>query len=194
VHECRRAWAASGRDRSFDELVALAGDGPALLSFIDPDDAAFAEPGDMPARVIDFCARTRQPVPDGEGAIVRCILESLALKQAETVDVLGSVTGRALDLLHVVGGGASNRLLCAWTAEAAGRPVHAGPVEATVVGNLLVQAIALGEIGSLEQGREVVRRSFTPAVYEPTGAAAWAEARERFAALSDTAVAVGVRT
>jgi rhamnulokinase len=193
VHECRRAWAAAGLDRSFDELVALAAAAPALRSFIDPDDPAFAEPGDMPARVRDFCTRTRQPVPDGEGPIVRCILESLALKQAETVEVLAGVTGRTLELLHVVGGGASNQLLCAWTAEAAGRPVHAGPVEATVVGNLLVQAMALGEIASLAEGRDLVRRSFVPVVYEPTGAAAWAEARERFAALSETEAVAGVR-
>jgi rhamnulokinase len=193
VDECRRAWALAGRDRSFDELVALAGDAPALGSFIDPDDPIFAEPGDMPARVVDFCTRTGQPTPEGDGSIVRCILESLALKQAETVEVLGSVTGRTLEVLHVVGGGATNRLLCAWTAEAAGRPVHAGPVEATVVGNLLVQAMALGEVASLAEGREIVRRSFVPDVYEPTGDAEWLEARDRFAQLSDTDVVVEVR-
>jgi rhamnulokinase len=194
VHECRRAWAADGRERSFDELAALAGDAPALRSFIDPDDPAFAEPGDMAPRVADFCTRTGQAVPESDGAVVRCILESLALKQAETVDVLASVSGRTLDVLHVVGGGASNRLLCAWTAEAAGRPVQAGPVEATLVGNLLVQTMALGEVGSLAEGREIVRRSFAPTLYEPIGAAAWAEARERFAALSDNEVAAGART
>jgi rhamnulokinase len=96
-------------------------------------------------------------------------------------------------VLHVVGGGATNRLLCAWTAEAAGRPVHAGPVEATVVGNLLVQAMALGEVASLAEGREIVRRSFVPDVYEPTGDAEWLEARDRFAQLSDTDVVVEVR-
>jgi rhamnulokinase len=194
VHECRRAWASSGRDRSYDELVALAAEAPPLRSFIDPDDPMFAEPGDMAARVADFCSRTGQAVPDGDGPVVRCILESLALKQAETVDVLAGVTGRALDVLHVVGGGASNRLLCAWTAEAAGRPVHAGPVEATLAGNLLVQAMALGEIGSVAEGREIVRRSFAPTLYEPTGDPAWAEARERFAALSENEVALEVRT
>jgi rhamnulokinase len=193
VHECRRAWAAAGRDRSFDELVALAWDAPALRSFIDPDDAVFVGPGDMTPRVADFCARTGQAVPEDDGAVVRCILESLALKQAETIDVLGAVTGRPLDVLHVVGGGASNRLLCAWTAEAAGRPVQAGPVEATLVGNLLVQAMALGEVGSLAEGREVVRRSFAPTHYEPSGDPAWAEARERFAALSGREVAVEVQ-
>jgi rhamnulokinase len=193
VHECRRAWAAAGRDRSFDELVALAWDAPALRSFIDPDDAVFVGPGDMTPRVADFCARTGQAVPEDDGAVVRCILESLALKQAETIDVLGAVTRRALDVLHVVGGGASNRLLCAWTAEAAGRPVQAGPVEATLVGNLLVQAMALGEVGSLAEGREVVRRSFAPTHYEPSGDPAWAEARERFAALSGREAAVEVQ-
>jgi rhamnulokinase len=93
-----------------------------------------------------------------------------------------------------VGGGANNRLLCSWTAEAAGRAVHAGPVEATLVGNLLVQAMALGEVGSLAEAREIVRRSFAPTVYEPAGDPAWAEARERFAALSETEAALGAST
>src|SRR5262249_30635440 len=119
LHECRRAWALAGRDRSYDELVALAGAAAPLGSFADPNDPTCVEPGDMPARIADYCARTRQPVPESDGEIVRCILESLALKQAETVELLAAVTGRSIDVLHVVGGGANNDLLCRWTAEAA---------------------------------------------------------------------------
>jgi rhamnulokinase len=137
----------------------------------------------MPARIADYCGQTRQPRPESEGAIVRCILESLALKHAETVDLLARVTERQLDDLHVVGGGARNAPLCEWTAAAAERPVHAGPAEATLVGNLLVQAIALGELASSGEAREVVRRSFSPHRYEPETTAAWREARERFAAV-----------
>ncbi|HEY7604360.1 MAG TPA: FGGY-family carbohydrate kinase, partial [Gaiellaceae bacterium] len=128
-------------------------------------------------------ARTGQPGPDGPGATARCILESVALKHAATVDLLREVAGADPVELHVVGGGARNELLCRWTAQATGLPVLAGPEEATLVGNLLVQAMALGELRSLEEARAVVRASFAPTVYEPTPAAEWAEARQRFAEL-----------
>jgi rhamnulokinase len=184
LHECRRTWALESRDYGHEELLALARSAPPLRSFIDPNDVSFAEPGDMPAKIAGYCSRSGQEAPLEVGAVVRCILESLALKHAETVDLISRVTGRQLDDLHVVGGGANNELLCAWTAEAADRRVLAGPAEATVVGNMLVQAIALGEISSLTDARDVVRASFSPAAYEPHGSDAWREGRERFAALS----------
>jgi rhamnulokinase len=184
LHECRRSWSLSGRDYGFDELVALARSAQPLRSFVDPNDPVFAEPGDMPSRIVDYCARTGQFRPQDDGAIVRCIFESLALKHAESVDVIGRVTGRDLDEIHIVGGGANNELLCRWTAEAAGRSVLAGPAEATLFGNVLVQAMALGEISSLEEGRDIVRRSMTPVVYDPTANTGWREARERFAVLA----------
>ena len=112
---------------------------------------------------------------------MRCILESLALKHAQTVDVLASVTGVTPREIHVVGGGARNELLCRWTADAAGLPVLAGPEEATLLGNLLVQAIALGEISSLAEGRGVIAASVVPTVYDPQETSTWQEARERFA-------------
>jgi rhamnulokinase len=184
LHECSRVWALAGRTYSADELVGLARAAEPLRSLFDPNDPSFAEPGDMPARIAEYCARTGQPAPADDGAVVRCILESLALKHAEAVDALGGITGRELEEIHVVGGGARNDLLCRWTADASGRAVLAGPAEATLVGNLLVQAMALGEISSLEDGREVVRRSFAADVYEPSGDAGWSEARERFATLT----------
>jgi rhamnulokinase len=185
VHECRRAWMDSGVEYSFDELVDLAEAAPPLRSLIDPDDPAFVTPGNMPTRIAAFCAQTGQEQPGDAGAIVRCILESLALRHAQVVETLGEMTGHRSEKLHVVGGGARNGLLCELTAQAAGSPVLAGPEEATVIGNLLVQAIALGEIGSLAEAREVVQRSFIPTLYEPTAASAWHEARERFAALAN---------
>jgi rhamnulokinase len=184
LHECRRVWAEAGRTYGFSELVELARSAPAHGALIDPNAPAFTEPGDMPARIASFCEESGQEAPRGDAATVRCILESLALKHAEAVDVLARVTGRELRDLHVVGGGANNRLLCEWTAAAAERPVLAGPAEATVVGNLLVQALALGEISSLAEGREVVRRSFEPDTYEPAAGTGWDEARMRFATLS----------
>jgi rhamnulokinase len=185
LHECRRCWAEEGREHTFEELVDLARTAPGLRSFVDPNAEVFLERGDdMPRRIQSFCRQTNQPEPVGIGETVRCVLESLALKHAETVDVLRAVTGIDPAELHVVGGGARNELLCAWTAEATGLPVLAGPEEATVLGNLLVQAIALGEIASLEEARDVLRASFEPTAYEPSGSAAWQEARERFARLS----------
>ena len=181
IHECRRVWAQEGSEHSFDQLVALAKDAPALQSFIDPNNSAFADPGDMPGRVRAFCAHTGQAEPAGPGAVVRCILESLALTHAQTIDVLASVVGGSPREIHVVGGGARNELLCRWTADAAGLPVLAGPEEATLLGNLLVQAMSLGEISSLAEGREVVRASVVPTAYEPQETPEWQEAKERFA-------------
>jgi rhamnulokinase len=182
LHECRRVWALEGQEHSFEGLVALAKEAPAFTSFIDPNDPVFDGPGDVPARVRAYCAHTGQADPATPGAIVRCILESLALKHAETVDLLASVTDVVPAEIHIVGGGAHNELLCRWTASAAGMPVLAGPAESTLLGNLLVQAMALGEVGSLAEVRDVVRASFAPTVYEPEDG--WAEARERFAAVA----------
>jgi rhamnulokinase len=187
LDECRRCWAAEGSELSFDELASLAADAPSFLAFIDPNAELFLEPGDMPARIREFCRESGQREPGSPGEVVRCVLESLALKHAETVGVLHEVSGVAPQTLHVVGGGARNVLLCSWTASAAGLPVLAGPEEATLVGNLLVQAMALGEIGSLREAREVSRASFEPVAYEPEPSAEWQESRERFAELSNRA-------
>src|SRR5262249_21337122 len=180
VHECRRVWALEGREYSFDQLVALAKDAPALRCFIEPNDPVFAEPGDMPARVRAFCAHTGQPEPVEPGAVVRCILESLALKHAQTIGLLGSITGVTPTEIHVVGGGARTDLLCRWTADAAGLPVEAGPEEATLLGNLLVQAMCLGEIASVADAREIVAASFARTTYEPQEHARWQDAKARF--------------
>jgi rhamnulokinase len=183
VEECRRAWTGAGRAYESGELVELARSAPPLRSLIDPNDPRFGEPGDMPGRIAAYCLDSGQDAPADDASTVRCILESLALKHAETVELLESLSGRNLDRLHVVGGGVRNELLCAWTAQAAQRRVLAGPAEATLIGNLLVQAIALGELGSLAEGRELVRRSFTERPHDPVPDPAWHEARERFARL-----------
>ncbi len=184
LHECRRTWAREGRDYSFEELVALAQGAPPLVSFVDPNDPLFADPGDMPRRVREFCARTGQAEPEEPAAVARCIIESLALKHRQTIELLCEATGAASSEIHVVGGGARNELLCRWTADAAGLPVLAGPAEAAEIGNLVVQAIALGELASLNEARDLVRASFEPTVYEPKDSAAWREARERFAEIA----------
>lgn len=180
LQECRRQWSREGQDYSYPELEALAANAAPLRSFVDPDDAVFLAPGDMPARIRGYCRRTGQPVPESAGEIVRCILESLALKYKRTLDELERLSGRMLPHLHLVGGGCRNKLLCRFAADASGRPVTAGPVEATAAGNLLVQAMALGAVGSLHELREVVRASFPAEIYEPAASQLWPEANERF--------------
>ena len=133
----------------------------------------------MPERIRAFCRRTGQPAPEGPGAVVRCVLESMALKYRWVLERLETVAGRRLDPIHIIGGGAQNRLLNQLTADATGRSVIAGPVEATAIGNILVQAIALGQLGSLAEARAVVRRSFELDRYQPAAAADWDAAYQR---------------
>ena len=179
--EPARAVAGGRRAPSYEELAALAEAAPAFTAFIDPDDERFLRPGDLPARVRAFCAETGQPVPQDAGTLIRVILESLALRYAVAVDELARASGHPVEAIHVVGGGSNHRLLCRLTAGATGLPVRAGPVEATAIGNLAVQAIAAGELASVAEARELVARSFPVTAYDPEGD--WAEARARFAAL-----------
>lgn len=184
VQETRRTWQAQGRERSYEELTQAADTAPAFGALIDPDDARFLPPGDMAARIGDFCMGSGQTAPDTEGAVIRCILESLALKYRWVLERLEEVLGRQLTPIHVVGGGIRNELLCQLTADACGRPVVAGPAEATAVGNVLVQALGLGWLDSVADIRQVVRTSFSPRTYEPGHEAdAWDQAYERFCRL-----------
>jgi rhamnulokinase len=179
LHECRRSWAADDREYSFQELTELARSAPPFRSLVDTDDPSFAAPGDMPARIARYCIQTGQPEPLEPADVSRCILESIALKHARAIEIVSRATALEPGELHIVGGGVKNEVLCEWTAQAAGLRVIAGPEEATLFGNLLVQAMALGEIGSLAEVREVVGRSVTLDVYEPRQSAEWQEARER---------------
>ncbi len=180
VQACRRAWARAGKDFSYDQLTDMAAQAPPFGPVVDPDDNAFLRPDDMPQAIRAVCQRTGQSVPEDKGAIVRCALESLALKYRWVFEKLETILGRKLQVIHVVGGGSKNKLLCQLTADATGRPVVAGPVEATSIGNVIMQALALGHVTALEEGREVVRRSFEVIEYEPGDKAGWDEAYERF--------------
>ena len=180
VQECRRVWAQQGQNRSWDELNGLADAAPPRKSFIDPDHVDFMAPSDMPAAIQDFCRRTGQPVPESPGAVIRCAIDSLALKCRRVLGWLEQLIGGRLETIHIVGGGTQNRRLCQATADACGRRVLAGPVEATALGNVLVQAIAAGEIGDVRQAREVVRSSFPLDEYLPRETPAWDEAYARF--------------
>jgi len=181
LEECRRAWARSGTVYDHARLLALAEAAPSGRALIDPDDERFAAPADLPSEVRSRCRETGQPEPHGPGEVVRVILESLALRHRVVVRRLEEVSGRRLSRVHVVGGGARNRLLCQLTADACGLPVRVGPVEATAIGNLVVQAVALGELSGLAEARELVRRSFPSRELEPR-AGAWDELARRFEA------------
>ena len=182
VQESRRALWPDREAPAYEKLAGLAETAPSFTAFIDPDDERFLRPGDLPARVREFCAETGQPVPGDTATLMRVLLESLALRYAAAIDQLAAASGHAVDGLHIVGGGSNHRLLCRLTAGATGLPVRAGPVEATAIGNLAVQAIAAGELASIAEARELAARSFPITTYDPTGD--WTEARARFAALT----------
>ncbi|MBI5565497.1 MAG: rhamnulokinase, partial [Chloroflexi bacterium] len=187
VQECRRAWARAGEELSYTEITQLAGDAEPFRSIIDVDADDFFPPGDMPARIQQYCVRTHQPVPETKGAIVRCVLESLALKYRWVLDRLEEMLGYRLNPIHIIGGGTQNRLLNQLTADATHRSVIAGPIEATAIGNVLMQAVALGHLTSLDAARAVVRQSFKPETYEPHASSEWEPAYRKLEQLMQEA-------
>ncbi len=182
VQECRRAWERSGTAYSYDELMRQAETATPFASLVDPDDPSFILPANMPATLADFCRKSGQPVPEGVGGTVRCALESLALCYRWVLERLETLTGQRAEVIHIVGGGSQNALLNQFTADACNRPVLAGPVEATAIGNVLVQALGVGALGSLADAREVVRRSFEVRTFSPRQPEAWQAPYERFRA------------
>ncbi len=184
VQECKRAWSKPGESMSYESLGEAAEQTPGLRALIRPSDPRFVKPGNMPEKIADFCRETGQPVPGDAGGTVRCILESLALQYRQTLDQIEDVTGKRITKLHIVGGGSRNKLLNQFAANATGRTVMAGPVEATAAGNVLIQAIALGHLPSLETLRHVVRNSFEVETYKPVDAELWQRAYERFQGFS----------
>jgi len=180
VQECRRIWNLAGRNWGWEELNRLSAAAKPLVSFIDPDSPEFLAPQDMPEAIRQYCQRTGQPVPSDEGAILRCALESIAMKFRFVFERCEKLVGRRIEVIHIVGGGTQNRQLCQAAADACGRPVLAGPIEATAIGNLMMQAVAWGDVGSIAEAREVIRNSFPVDRYEPQNQAAWEEAYARF--------------
>jgi rhamnulokinase len=181
VQECRRRWATpAGELIPYADLFDQAAHAPAFAAMLDPDDPSFLLPEDMPTAIAAFCARTGQGTPAGRGTVVRCILESLALKYRHVLEQLETLMGHRVEVIHVVGGGSRNALLCQFTADACDRIVRAGPVEATAIGNVLVQMVACGELGSMDEARAVVQQSFPIIAYQPREAVRWSEAYDRF--------------
>ena len=180
VQECRRHWAKEGKNYDFASLEKLAADAPPFVSLINPDDPRFLSLDDMPKKIAEFCAETGQPVPASHGAHMRCIYESLALFYRVVMRRLEQLTGKKIERLHIVGGGSKDMMLNQCAANALKIPVIVGPAECTALGNILVQAIALGHLPSLAAAREVVRNSFELKTVTPQDAAQWNAAAKRF--------------
>jgi rhamnulokinase len=180
VQECRRSFQRQGRNWDYAQLAEAARSAPPFRSLVDPDDSRFLNPDDMPSALQKACSDHGEPVPETEGQLVRCALESLALKYRFVLNRLEELTGVRVDVIHIVGGGTQNELLNQFTANACGRRVITGPVEATALGNVLVQARSAGELDSLADIREVVRASSKLQRYEPSEEPAWQEAYGRF--------------
>ncbi len=183
VQECRRHFKKEGYDHPYAELTQMAGRAKGFAALIDPDHAPFLTPGEMPVKIDRFCELTKQPKPNNRGDYVRTCLDSLALTYRRTLEGLEDVIGRRIDTIHIVGGGTQNELLSQMTADACNRAVVAGPVEATAIGNILVQAMATGDVKSLADARTIVRQSFELKRYEPRETKRWDEAYSRFRSL-----------
>jgi rhamnulokinase len=185
---CRQSWSSQGRGFDYEELLKLVTNEQAFAHLVDPDDESFLHPMDMPEAIDQFCSRTDQPTPKTLGAYVRTILESLAFKYRLIIESLAELIGRPIEQIRVVGGGAKNRLLNQFTADATGRRVLAGPVEATSLGNVAVQILATGGAGSLREVRSMIQRSFPVEIFEPVESHKWNDHAERFKQYGKTGV------
>jgi rhamnulokinase len=180
LQSSKNCWIARGHSCDYHDLIELARGEPAFLHLVDPDDESFLRPADMLLAIENFCRKTHQPSPTTPGAYVRCILESLAMKYRLVLHSLEQLCGNRIHQIRVIGGGSRNRLLNQFTADATGRRVLAGPVEATALGNIAIQILATGEAASLQQVRAMVDRSFQTEVFEPTQTDEWNRHAQRF--------------
>ncbi len=180
VQECRRSFEKNGNDFDYTQLTHLAEQATPFQALINPNDDVFLSPDNMIVEIQNWCQSSGQTVPQTEGQLVRCALESLALKYREVLRGIETLTGETVEVIHIVGGGCQNRLLNQLTANACGVPVVAGPIEATALGNVLVQARAAGDINTLQDIRNVVRDSCELNTFEPVDTAAWDLAYERY--------------
>jgi sugar (pentulose or hexulose) kinase len=184
IQECRRIWSLQGEDWEWADFVKMAESAPACRYFFNPDESRFAAPTNMPAEIAAACTEAGQGTPSTEAEIVRAAFDSLALRYRMIFDWTEQLTAGSIETIHIVGGGVQNHLLCQMTADACQRRVVAGPVEATGIGNIAMQAIASGDVESISAAREIVRDSFEVREYLPRDAPMWNEAIERFRELA----------
>jgi rhamnulokinase len=175
LQECRRQWQREGEELSYDQIARMAAKAKPFAAFIDVDHTEFFSPGDMPAKVNAYLKSTGQNVISDKGQMARMILESLAVKYRKTMEMIEDTIGHTIDVLHIVGGGIKNELLCQFTADAINKKVITGPAEATALGNIMMQAIATGQIQTVEQGRKLVAASTELKTYTPQNVKAWDE-------------------
>ena len=183
LEQCRKEWEREGKDYSYPQIVEMANNAEPFVSYINPDDASFANPASMLKAIEEFCIRTNQPVPQTDTQIIRTIFESLALRYREVLEMLEKMAPFAIDVLHIIGGGSKNALLNQFTANAIGKRVVAGPSEATAFGNIMMQAVGAGVVGSLAEAREIIRASIETVEFLPQDSEVWAEAYNRFVTL-----------
>ena len=183
LEQCRKEWERDGKSYSYPEIVAMAEQATPFVRFINPDDAAFANPKSMLKAIDAFCERTNQTKPQSDAEVIRLIFESLALRYCEVLEMLEKMAPFAIDVLHIIGGGAKNRLLNQYTANATGKRVVAGPAEATAIGNIMLQAIGAGAVASLAEARAIIRNSVEQEVFIPESEELWCEAYKRFQTL-----------
>ena len=176
VQECRRIWALQGREYSWGRMTQLAAASEPLRSLINPDAPCFTAPKDMPEAIRDFCRSSNQPVPDSDGAVIRCALESLAMRYRQVLGWLEQLTNGTISTIHIVGGGTQNEQLSQMAADACNRRVVAGPMEATAIGNAMMQAIAIGSVDSIASARQIIAESFAVKTYDPQGPVPFDEA------------------
>lgn len=188
LQECRREWLSSGQDLSWDDIDMLAAQAEPFRSLVDVDFPEFYAPGNMAEKIRKYCALTAQPQPETVGQICRCIYESLALKYRYTINALEGIRGSSIDSLNIVGGGIHNKPLNRMAATATGKPVITGPVEGAALGNMLMQAVALGELKNLSEAREVVRASVETETYEPGDISPWDDAFARLERYQNTII------
>lgn len=180
IQESRRQWTREGKEFSFSDLEQMAQEAEAFRCFIDPDDSIFVQAGDIPSRIQQYCLNTGQYVPKNEGEIVRCIDESLAFKYRITFEEIKQCTNKTYETIHLMGGGAQSKLLCQMTADACNCNVSAGPIEATVLGNIAVQLITLGEIKDIKQARKIISQSQDIVLYSPIEQNRWESSYRKF--------------
>ncbi|UCB44926.1 MAG: rhamnulokinase [Spirochaetota bacterium] len=185
IQQCRQRWIMEkGKDLSWEQIVSMASDARPLVSFIDVDEPVFVQAqSDMPKVVQNYCTKKDQRTPETIGEVARCVYESLAMKFCYKLKKLESFTKKKIDILYLVGGGTKNKILCQWTADVMGIPVKAGPTETTAIGNLIMQLIGIGELASIDEGREAALISSDMSSFEPQDVSIWKDAYQRFLGL-----------